>query len=327
MIRFGIIGTNWITEEFIRCGKLLEDFSLTAVYSRTEERAKEFASKHSAKYIFTDLEEMAKSDVIDAVYIASPNSLHAPQSILFLNNKKHVLCEKPMASNKREVMAMIDAAKNNNVLLMEAMKTSFLPNYMTVRENLGKIGKIRSSLFSYCQYSARYEMVKKGEPTNTFNPNLSSGSLTDIGVYCVYPAIQLFGKPKKVTATGVLIGSGVDGIGTLTLHYDHMFAVILHSKITNSHVINEIQGEEGTMTLDRISRPHKVEIHYRNGEHVDITKDDAKNAMYHEAKEFIQLIKLGKTESSINTFQLALDVMEVMDEARKQMEVVFEADQ
>ena len=106
-IRFGVVGTNNITDWFLNGAKEVEGFELVAVYSRTEKKAIEYANKYGVKEIFTNLEEMAKSDLIDAVYIASPNSLHAEQSILFLNNKKHVLCEKAFGSNLKEVEAMI----------------------------------------------------------------------------------------------------------------------------------------------------------------------------------------------------------------------------
>lgn len=103
MVRFGIVGTNWITERFLKAALQVEDFQLTAVYSRTEEKAKEFAAKYGVERTFTDLKTMAASGEIDAVYIASPNSLHAEQSILFMKNNVHVLCEKPVASNTKEL--------------------------------------------------------------------------------------------------------------------------------------------------------------------------------------------------------------------------------
>ncbi|HBF37259.1 MAG TPA: oxidoreductase, partial [Firmicutes bacterium] len=95
MIRFGVVGTGWITESFIKAASLNKTFELKAIYSRTQTRALEFATKYSVEHIFTNLENMAKSDVIDAVYIASPNCCHARQAILFMNHHKHVLCEKP----------------------------------------------------------------------------------------------------------------------------------------------------------------------------------------------------------------------------------------
>ena len=106
MVRFGVVGTNFITDELICCGRQVQDFQLTAVYSRTEERAREYAGRHGATHWFTDLAAMAQSQEVDAVYIASPNSFHASQAILCMQQGKHVLCEKPLASNVREAEAM-----------------------------------------------------------------------------------------------------------------------------------------------------------------------------------------------------------------------------
>ncbi|GJM74689.1 hypothetical protein HMSSN036_69050 [Paenibacillus macerans] len=109
MIRFGTIGTNWITERFIQAALETEQFVLTAVYSRTEEKGKEFAAKFGDPKVFTEVKVLAESADVDAVYIASPNSLHAEQAILLMDHGKHVLCEKPMASNAAEVRRMIEA--------------------------------------------------------------------------------------------------------------------------------------------------------------------------------------------------------------------------
>jgi scyllo-inositol 2-dehydrogenase (NADP+) len=326
MIRFGVVGTNWITDAFLEAASNIEDFKLTAVYSRTSEKANEFASKYGVETTFTNLEEMAKSDEIDAVYLASPNSFHAKQAVTFLQNKKHVLCEKPLASNIREVTLMVEAAKENNVLLMEAMKSSFLPNFKVIQDNLHKVGKVRRYFASYCQYSSRYDAYKQGTVLNAFDPKFSNGSLMDIGIYCLYPLIVLFGKPLEVKASGVLLETGVDGEGSVLLRYKDFDAVVMYSKITNSSLPSEIQGEEGNMVIDKINIPEKVEIQYRNGSAEDLTETQSELSMYYEAKQFIELIQAGKTESPINSFENSLTVMEVMDEVRKQIGVVFPND-
>jgi predicted dehydrogenase len=321
MIRFATIGTSWITDEFIRSGRQVEGFCLQAVYSRNEETARQFAAKHEVKNVFTDLSTMAQSDSIDAVYIASPNSLHAQQALLFLNNKKHVLCEKPLASNAKEAAAMTKAAKANGVLLMEALKTAFMPAMQSVRENLDKIGKIRRYFASYCQYSSRYDLYKAGKNPNTFNPQFSNGALMDLGVYCLYPAIALFGRPLEIKASGLLLDSGVDGAGSIFMKYPEMDAVIMYSKITHSVLPSEIQGEKGSITIDKIGQPGKVQIYYHNGTTEDITPTQ-KDAMYYEIQEFIRLIK----EDCVNSQQLSLDVIRVMDSVRQQIGLLFPAD-
>lgn len=326
MVRFGIVGTNWITEAFLDAASFVDHFSLNAVYSRTIEKAGEFAAKYGVENTFTDLEEMAKSDLIDAVYIASPNSLHARQAQIFLRNKKHVLCEKPIASNSDELQQMVQTAKENGVLLMEAMKSTFLPNFQSVQENLPKIGQVRKFFANYCQYSSRYDAYKAGNVLNAFKPEFSNGALMDIGIYCIYPMVVLFGKPKQVQATGLKLESGVDGEGSVIFTYEDMEAVVMYSKITDSTLPSEIQGEEGNIRIDRISTQEKVEIHRRDGSIEDITKEQVSNAMYYEAKEFAELIQAGETESDKNTFENSMIVMEILDEVRKQIGVVFPSD-
>lgn len=154
-IRFGVVGTNFITDWVIAGAKQDERFELAAVCSRTQERANEFAAKYDIPYTFTSLEEMAASPLIDAVYIATPNYLHAAQSILCMKHGKHVLCEKPMASNAYEVKQMIAASRQYSVTLMEAMKPTLTPNFQVLREALPKAGVIRRYFASYCQYSSR----------------------------------------------------------------------------------------------------------------------------------------------------------------------------
>lgn len=327
MVRFGIIGTNWITERFIQAASEVENFALTAVYSRTEERAKEFAEKFDVQTTFTDLESMAKSEEIDAVYIASPNCFHAEQAIMCMNHGKHVLCEKPMASNAAEVQEMITAAKANNVLLMEALKTTLLPNFKSIRDHLHKIGTVRRYAASYCQYSSRYDAYKEGTILNAFNPALSNGSLMDIGVYCIYPMVVLFGKPKTVKAAGILLDSGADGEGSILFQYEGKDAVIMYSKITNSYLPAEIQGENGSIIIDKIHTPEKIEIRYNDGKVEDITEPQEGNAMYYEVREFTELIQKGNLESAINSHDNSFITAELMDEARKQIGLVFPADE
>ncbi|KAB7709160.1 oxidoreductase [Bacillus aerolatus] len=326
MVRFGVVGTNWITQSFLEAASLVEDFSLTAVYSRTNQRAELFAEQYGVEHTFTDLESMAKSSLIDAVYIASPNTLHSEQAQIFLRNKKHVLCEKPMAANSREVKQMIQAAKDNNVLLMEAMKSTFLPNFQSVQEHLPKIGTVRKYFANYCQYSSRYDAYKEGTILNAFNPAFASGALMDIGVYCIYPMVVLFGKPSEIQADGFLLDSGVDGEGSIICKYAEMSAVMMYSKITETNLPSEIQGEEGVIRMDRISTQGKVAIHYRKGGIEDISVPQKKSTMYYEVKEFIELIKSGIVESVKNSYENSLITMEIMDEVRKQIGISFPSD-
>jgi predicted dehydrogenase len=326
MVRFGVVGTSRITDDFIRCASLHNEFSLEAVYSRTEEQGQAFADKHGVTQVFTDLQKMAECSQIDAVYIASPNSLHASQAVLFMSHGKHVLCEKPIASNRKELASMVEASKKNQVLLMEAMKSTFIPNFQAVKQNLPKIEPVRKFFSNFCQYSSRYDGLKAGEVPNAFNPMFSNGSIMDIGVYCIFPAVYLFGKPSKVSASAIMLHNGIDGAGSIILHYPDMEVIISHSKITNSEAVNEIQGENGIIVIDKISTPRMVKIVYRDGSSEDISQEQCNDFMFYEVAEFIQLLNNNKIESSKNTLQISLDVMEIMDECRKQIGLIFPAD-
>lgn len=325
-IRFGIVGTSKITEEFLKGAKKVDEFVFGAVYSRKEETAKEFASKYGVETTFTNLEEMAKSNLIDAVYIASPNSFHYEQAKIFLCNKKHVFCEKPMASNSKEVNSMIELATENNVLLMEGMKTTLMPNFKIIKDNLHKIGQVRRYFASYCKYSSRYDKYKEGIILNAFKNDLSNGATMDIGVYCIYPMVCLFGAPKEIKVNNFMLESGVDGQGSALFKYDDMDGSIIYSKIASSYLPSEIQGEEGTIIIDTIHDMKKITINYRNGNTEVISIDQIEENMMYEVKEFIELINNNDLESKINSNENSLNTSKIMEEIRKQIGLVYPAD-
>ena len=325
-INVGVIGTNFITDWVINGARQDSRFNLVAVYSRTQETADAFADKHQIPHTFISLQAMAASPLIDAVYVASPNFLHAEQSILMMNHGKHVLCEKPFASNVKEVKAMIATAQANNVVLMEAMKTTLTPNFIAVRDNLSTIGTVRRYFSSYCQYSSRYDKYREGIILNAFNPALSNGAMMDIGVYTIYPLVVLFGRPQEIKATGIKLSSGVDGQGSICLSYPEMEATVIYSKIANSSLPTEIQGEEGNITLNRINIIESVKLTHRKGGEEELTQPATHDEYYHEVHEFLNLIETGATESTINSHQNSLITMEIMQEVRRQLGVVYPAD-
>lgn len=335
-IRFGVVGTNFITDWVIAGAREDSRFELSAVCSRTEERAKEYALKHGIPHIFTSLEEMASSDKVDAIYIASPNYMHAQQSILAMSYGKHVLCEKPMASNAKEVRKMIEASNQYGVALMEAMKSTLSPNFAAVRENLERIGQPRRYFASFCQYSSRYDKFKEGIVLNAFKPELSNGAMMDIGVYTIYPLVALFGKPNSISAQGIVLSSEADGQGTVNMEYDGLNATVLYSKIANSHLPAEIEGEEGNILIDKIQTPTTIRFIPRSApasgketrsEGVLLSIEDTHNEYYYEIKEFIDVILDGRTESEVNSHETSLSTIEIIDEVRHQLGVKYPADE
>jgi predicted dehydrogenase len=334
-LRFGIVGTGKIADWWINGARQDSRFELAAVCSRTQERADEFAARHHIAHTFTSLEAMAESDLIDAVYIASPNFLHASQSILCMQHGKHVLCEKPLASNAAEGRAMVDASQRYGVTLMEAMIATMSPNFRIVKETLPKLGTLRRYFASYCQYSSRYDKLKEGIVLNAFNPELSNGAMMDIGVYTIYPMVTLFGRPRKIDASGILLSSGADGQGAVNFQYDGMNATILYSKIADSYLPSEIEGEDGTLLLDAIHVihdvsfiPHRAASSGRGPQSarlsIGVTTDH--DDYYYEVAEFIHLVEQGKRESDINSHLHSLMTLEIIDEVRRQLGISYPAD-
>lgn len=325
-VNFAVVGTNKISDTVVTAAMLDSRFVPYAVYSRAKETGETFATRHSFEVVYTSFEEMLADPKVDAVYIASPNACHAQQTIEALRAGKHVLCEKCFASNIEEAKAMVEAARESGKLLMEAIKTIPTPNFQAAKEAIGKIGKVRKYFSSYCQYSSRYDAFRRGEVLNAFKPDLSNGALVDIGVYTIYPMVAMFGMPKSFDATSTMLSSGVDGQGTVTFHYDGMDAVVLYSKIADSNLPTEIEGEDGTVTLNRVNIIDKVTLAPRGGEAIDITQPHIGDDYYYEIEEFISTIERGDSESQINTLGRSLEVMELLTAIRQRCGIVYPAD-
>lgn len=325
-IRFGIVGTGFIVDEFMNAIKDFKEIEIVGIYSRKEETGRNFADKYGIKNIFTNMDDMAESGMIDAVYIASPNSFHCNQSIKFLENKIAVFCEKPIGSNKKEVEMMIESSIKNKTLLMEAIKTVYMPNYEIIKEQIHTIGEVRSVYSSYCQRSSRYESYKNGIILNAFKKELSNGSTMDIGLYPTYFVYGLFGEPEKIDAQGYLLSTGVDGAGTMMLKYPEFTAVINHSKVATSNNSSEIIGEKGSIIIEKISTVDKVIFNYNDGTIKEYSCDE-KAKMYYEIEEFIKMYKDGKYESEKNKHIDSLKVISILETARKSIGVIFPCDE
>lgn len=325
MIRLAVIGTNWITDQFIDAALQSDEYQLVAVYSRHIESARVFADKYDSPQLFDDLDALAKCEDVDVVYIASPNSLHAPQAIQMMQAGKHVICEKPMAANYALAKQMFDVAEQNNVILFEAFMSPHSPNFRTLKSQMEQIGPMRAAFISYCQYSSRYPKYLAGENPNTFNPEFANGSIMDIGFYCLGAAVELFGKPQTVRAQAQLLDSGVDGCGSVLLGYDGFDVVLQHSKTSNSYLASEFQGEEGALLMDMIATGKTLTKVTRSGKRVDLTVAQTTNPMFYEAEFFAQQFKQQRIDGVY--MQRSLIVAELLTEIRRQTGVIFPSDE
>jgi predicted dehydrogenase len=192
---------------------------------------------------------------------------------------------------------------------------------------LGRIGVARRYFSCYCQYSSRYDKFREGVVLNAFRPEFSNGALPDIGVYTIYPMVVLFGRPQTIKAAGFKLSSGVDGEGSVVFSYPTMDAAVLYSKIANSQLPTEIQGEDGNIVFDRINIISEVNLHLRNGQKEPLSHPTGHNEYYYEVKEFIDVVQSGRQESEVNSWENSLITMEIMDEIRRQLGVTYPADE
>ncbi|MBR2043753.1 MAG: Gfo/Idh/MocA family oxidoreductase [Clostridia bacterium] len=327
MIKLATIGTSWITRAFIGGISLLPDkYILTAVYSREKSRAEELLKETGkSAEIYLNLEEMAKSDNIDAVYIASPNSLHFEQAMLMVKNGKHVIVEKPMVTSEDEFMRLSNAARENNVIFMEAIIPMHLPARKIIKEEMGRLGRIQSSRFQFCQLSSKYQDYLLGKNPNIFNPQFATGTLMDLGIYCVYPAIDLFGLPELISTKATFLESGSDGSIAANFKYGDHIVSIIASKTCQSNVPSEILGDCGSLSIGHISKYDNIYIESSAKNEKIVGEMSKEELMSYEALDFYRYITdregTAQEYSEMNT--LALTVCAVMEAMRMQADIKF----
>lgn len=297
-MRFGIIGTNFISREFVRAGRRLDGFSVAAVCSRAEETARGFAQAEAcpeARCVIGPAALAACPDV-DAVYIASPNSCHAAQAEQMLLAGKHVLLEKPACPDRGTFERLAALARERGVVLLEAMRPAFIPGFLALAQAARELGPVRRASFSYCQYSSRYDKFKAGIVENAFNPALCNGALMDIGVYCAHALVSLFGPPEGVLAVAQKLHNGLDAQGGALCTYPGMLADLSYSKIADGRRTNELQGEEATLLIDSITNPKKIIRIDRRGESAVVYEDPDPEffGMAHEIAAFMRYAQAAR---------------------------------
>lgn len=310
-IPFAVVGTSWIVEEFY-AALLCSDLGLRGVCSRDYNRGQAFAQKIGCPdaRIFTSVEELAAAPDIQAVYVASPNSLHAPQCETLLRAGKHVLCEKPVTARPNQCEYLQALAKRQGLIFMEAIMYLHTPARQAVRGALQDLGEITSAHFDFSQLSSRYAALRAGELPNIFNPTLAAGAWNDLGVYCAYPAIDFFGAPESVAAAMQMLPTGADGAGAAILRYPGKTVTLTWSKLGQSRGVSQIMGDRGTLTIRSISQFQGIE-----GLAEPLQKHEV---MRYEVQAFCDYI-LGRAARVpyAETSALALRVSRLMEEVRR----------
>ena len=322
-MKWGIIGLGNISNKFANALQFVDGAEIYAVASRSKERADDFAKKHNAKKVYNNYDELFKDAAIDIVYIGTPHVFHFENAISAMKNGKAVLCEKPIAINKKQAQKMIDCAKENNVFLMEAMWTRFIPSFIKAKELVydGKIGKIKNMIADFGF------QTDQTPDERLFNPKLGGGSILDVGIYPIFLALNFLGKPKEIKAFANLNNQQTDDACNIIFNYGDALASLTSSVVCNQPVEATIFGTEGTLKLNhRWHNQTSISIIKNYQEIEKIEFDSVGNGMQFQAVEVQNCIKKGKNQSSLMSWNDSLLLQETMDAIRVEVGVSYEWD-
>ena len=348
-LRFATIGTSGICEQFCLALAEAPGAELVACHSRDVARARAFGERFGATRFFDDLSELAAWDGVDAVYVASPNGAHAAQSLAMIAGGKHVLVEKAFASNEREAAGVFDAARAAGVVAMEATRSLHVPSFRTIGRIVSdELGQVRKATMRFSKVTSRMARLLAGERLNIFDPRLAGGALMAIGVYCVEPAVALFGRPDEVRALSVTTAvpgaapddpcGVIDLAGEALLGYADKVVSLSYGKTSDDVIGSQVEGERGTLVWDAISCPENLRLHVPAGggqvfrvgaaELSPVETEVPERDMVCEIADFAAAVRgdEGAAELRERFERVTLDSLYVMDQIRAQAGVRFPAD-
>ena len=316
---WAILGCGKIAKKFATELKELPNANLYAASARTIEKATEFAKELGFEKAYGSYEEMLNDPNVDAVYIATPHNFHLEHTLLCLNHKKAVLCEKPFAINTKEVNQMIAASKANNTFLMEAFWVRFKPKFNKVieiiaNEDLGKLKLLKSDFFFKADFNPESRL---------FNLNLGGGSLLDIGIYPVFTSLMLLGKPVQIKAIPRFCETGAEMSITILLTYANGAIAILNSGLDQDFKNDsELTFEKGHLKYERFNND-PIEL-YINNTLQKIEFEKGHHQGYHfEAEHVMKCLDENLIESPILPLSTSIDLIELLDAIRKEANIVF----
>lgn len=308
-MRLASVGTSSISTQFIAASHRVPSVTFTTAYSRDAVRARTFADANGIAAPSSDYDELLDSDDVDGLYIATPNSVHFEQCLAALRAGKHVIVEKPATPDAASFQLLAEEATRNGVVLLEAMRNAYDPGTEALRQLLPDLGPLRRASFNFCQRSSKYDAFLAGGSYNVFDPAMAGGTLLDLGVYCLSAAVQLFGAPETIVGRSIPLPTGADGAGAALLTYPGLLVDISYSKMSDSTLPSEIQGEQGTLLIDHIADPRLLRLQPVKGTAVE--REIAKPAgnLEYSLERFVALVNGDRNaatdhERTINTLRL-----------------------
>lgn len=320
-IKWGILGTGRIAKVLATALQVVENSELTAVGSRTGQKAQEFAQEFNIPKSYGSYEELVSDAEIDVIYIATPHNLHLENALLAMDHGKHVLCEKPLGVNQREVEMLIDKAKEKNLFLMEALWSRFLPRMIKTKELIesGEIGDVKLMTAAFCFKSAN------GPEHRHFNIDLCGGTILDIGIYNIFLSLLLFGEPKEISAIAGLSEQDVDNNCSYTFKYQKDMLAVMHSSfMVDAPIVAEIHGTKGKLILEnRWFNLGNIKLYYHDGREEVFDFETKSNGYEYEAQEVVNCILAGKIQSDLWSWANSLQLVKTMDTIRQKCGIVY----
>ncbi len=321
VLRWGIMGPGWIAERFTESIQAHTGQVIAAVGSRSLSRSKAFAETFDVPAAYGSYEELAAAPDIDIVYVCTPHTGHHAAAVLAIDAGKHVLIEKPIGLNADQARDIAARAEAAGVFAAEAMWTFFLPKFDVIRQILdaGTLGTITTVVAEYGEHF---------EPSHRiFNPKLAGGPLLDLGTYPLALVTEVLGSPQQLAAVGQPHESGVNAQLSAVMQFDGGAQAVVNTHVHNfTPTAATVVGSAATLTIDGpFNMPGGFEVRFPDGTRLrhDEPAGGHYEGLHYEAAAVARAIAAGSTQAGQRTLAASIRTLEVADEIRRQLGVVF----
>ena len=320
--RWGILGAGKIADKFCTALSFVEGAEVYAIASRDMGNAKSFAEKYQATKCYNNYSDLMKDETVDIIYIATPHAFHYEQAMQCLQHKKPVLCEKPMTLSYHQTLALVTAAKEKNVFIMEGMWTSCMPFLDKIKslihdDVIGAPKFISADFGFFTPVDAESRLFKK---------SLGGGSLLDVGVYPVFLATVLLGEPSAIKSISKLTSTGVDEYCNMILEYDNKTTAQLLCSINfNTPIKANIIGEKGRIAIENPwFKATEFQLELNDGTVEKFSFSHQSNGFEYEIREVMYCLDNGLLESTKMPHHLTLSISKIMEDVLMQAGVKYE---
>ncbi|MEO6549234.1 MAG: Gfo/Idh/MocA family oxidoreductase [Ferruginibacter sp.] len=319
--RWGILGAGKIAEKFCTALAFVEGSEVYAVASRDRIKAKEYSAKFGGTKSYSNYDELIADKDVDIIYIATPHVFHHQQTITCLQNKKAVLCEKPMSLSYAQTKEMIDMATAQNVFLMEGMWTACMPSIQKI-QSLIKEDVIGVPQFLSADFGFKAPVDFE---SRLYNKSLGGGSIMDVGIYPIALATLILDEPTVIKTIAKLASTGIDEYANIICQYSNGGSAQLISSICYQTAVEaQVTGTKGMI---KISSPWfkatDFSVVLNDGDIQPYSFPHQSNGFEHEIIEVMHCLDNGLLQSEKVPHHFTLSVSRIMEEVLRQAGVAY----